>query len=122
MEDNLVNQRVTQKQLRNAGFDVSVANHGGEALDQLRQTSLWRDYKGGKKFKDLNVVLMDQEMPVMNGVTATKKIREFEGTGELVRHVPIIAVTANARQEQIDALIDAGMVSLRDIAADFRSC
>ena len=115
VEDNLVNQRVTQKQLRNAGFVVSVANHGGEALDQLRQTSHWRDHgEDGKNVKELNVVLMDQEMPVMNGVTATRQIREWQSTGELVRHVPIIAVTANARQEQIDALIEAGMVSLSE--------
>lgn len=126
VEDNLVNQRVLQKQLRNAGFDVSVANHGGEALERLRETVYWHTNDGFKarmrndshteEVKELHVVLMDQEMPVMNGVTATKRIREWEESGEILRHVPIIAVTANARQEQIEALLAAGMVSLRSLA------
>ncbi|KAK5161520.1 hypothetical protein LTR04_004284 [Oleoguttula sp. CCFEE 6159] len=52
---------------------------------------------------------MDQEMPVMDGLTCTRKIRELESEGKLVRHVPIIAVTANARSEQIQTAMAAGM-------------
>jgi len=59
--------------------------------------------------KPLTVVLMDIEMPVMNGLTATSRIREFERDGTLVGHIPIIAVTANARPENVQAALDAGM-------------
>ncbi|KAJ9648274.1 hypothetical protein H2199_001127 [Coniosporium tulheliwenetii] len=122
VEDNLVNQRVLQKQLKNQGFATYVANHGGEALDQLRASNFWHDHgkvnnttnnsannKSGAEPLHLNVVLMDQEMPVMDGLQCTKRIREWEESGLLVRHVPIIAVTANARAEQIEALVAAGM-------------
>lgn len=115
VEDNLVNQRVLQKQLRHLGFTVYVANHGGECLDRLRESSWWKENQlltmASHQNLDLSVVLMDQEMPIMDGLAATEKIREWEKEGALVKHVPIIAVTANARAEQIQALIDAGMVS-----------
>lgn len=55
---------------------------------------------------------MDKEMPVMDGLQCTSKIRELESEGRLNGHVPIIAVTANARSEQIATLLEAGMVSL----------
>lgn len=58
---------------------------------------------------NLGVVLMDQEMPVMDGLTCTRKIRELEREGKLTGHVPIIAVTANARAEQIQTALDTGM-------------
>lgn len=116
VEDNLVNQRVLQRQLKNLGCVVHVANHGGEALDQLRHSNFWNhassptDVDPSKRI-ELSAVLMDQEMPVMDGLTCTKKIRELEKEGKLVRHVPVIAVTANARSEQIKTALDAGMVS-----------
>jgi CheY-like chemotaxis protein len=52
---------------------------------------------------------MDKEMPVMDGLQCTSKIRELEQQGKFRRHVPIIAVTANARSEQIATLLAAGM-------------
>ena len=110
VEDNLVNQKVLQKQLKNKGFHVTVANHGGEGLDRLRESHFWS--KNGGKGEPLSVVLMDQEMPVMDGLQCTKKIREWEKDGSLERHVPIIGVTANARAEQIQTLLVAGMVCL----------
>ena len=118
VEDNLVNQRVLQKQLKKIGCETYLANHGGEALDRLRDSTYWRDNVdgNGKKLEakptaiDISVVLMDQEMPVMDGLTCTRQIRELEGKGDLVRHVPIIAVTANARSEQIQTAMAAGMV------------
>lgn len=54
---------------------------------------------------------MDLEMPVMDGLTCVRRIREMEAAGELLAGVPIIAVTANARGEQIAAVKDSGMVS-----------
>ena len=109
VEDNLVNQRVLQKQLRNLGCVVHVANHGGECLDRLRESTFWTGH--GHHGLDLSVILMDLEMPIMDGLTCARKIRELEASGEVVRHVPIIAVTANARNEQIDTALAAGMVS-----------
>lgn len=109
VEDNLVNQRVLQKQLQNIGFDTEVANHGGEALEVLKTSRFW---KGNEKDgKELAIILMDLEMPIMDGLTCARTIRELEASGEIVRHVPIIAVTANARLEQIESAIGAGMVS-----------
>ena len=108
VEDNLVNQRVLQKQLRNLGCIVHVANHGGECLDRLRDSTFWIGHESHGL--DLSVILMDLEMPVMDGLTCARKIRELEASGEVVRHVPIIAVTANARSEQIDTALAAGMV------------
>lgn len=109
VEDNLVNQRVLQKQLRNNGCITHVANHGGEALDKLRESTFWT--RPAPDAIHLDVVLMDQEMPVMDGLTCTKRIREWEREGKLGVHVPIIAVTANARAEQIKTIMEAGMVS-----------
>ena len=110
---NLVNQRVLQKQLRNAGFTVHVANHGGEALDKIRQSTHYADPSSPpsspRNVLDLSVCLMDKEMPCMDGLAATRKIREWESSGKIVRHLPIIAVTANARAEQIAQLLAAGM-------------
>jgi signal transduction histidine kinase len=112
VEDNLVNQRVLQKQLKNLGTEVHLANHGGEALEKLRQSTYWTENQGKQGKLELGVVLMDQEMPVMDGLTCTKQIRELEAEGKLTGHVPIIAVTANARAEQVQTSLDAGMVSL----------
>lgn len=105
VEDNLVNQKVLQKQLKNLGTEVHVANHGGEALEKLRQSTYCTE--GGTL--ELGVVLMDQEMPVMDGLTCTKMIRQLEREGKIRGHVPIIAVTANARNEQIQTALDVGM-------------
>ena len=52
---------------------------------------------------------MDIEMPVMNGNEAARRIREFERSGTLLSHIPIIAITANARLEQITVAKDSGM-------------
>lgn len=110
VEDNLVNQRVLKKQLVNLGHVTLVANHGGEALEIIRKSKFW---KGNEKDGlDLSVVLMDLEMPVMDGLTCARRIRELEAEGMLVGHIPIIAVTANARLEQIETARGAGMVSL----------
>lgn len=113
VEDNLVNQKVLQKQLNNLGFKTVVANHGGEALDLLKTTSFWSSNSGkATEGVDLDVILMDLEMPIMDGLTCARMIRRYEGDGTIVRHVPIIAVTANARMEQIETAMTAGMVSL----------
>ena len=106
VEDNLINQQVLGKQLRKAGCSVDVANHGLEALHILED-------------KTVDIVLMDSEMPVLDGLAATRAIRQKElaregllgqamtGTRAGAR-LPIIAVTANVRKEQMDMAIAAG--------------
>jgi len=74
----------------------------------LKTSDLWEGNAGGQS---LDVVLMDLEMPVMDGLTCARRIRELQSQGTLTRHVPIIAVTANARKEQIEISMAAGMVS-----------
>lgn len=133
VEDNLVNQKVLAKQLRNLGCIVSVANHGRESLDFLPKTTRWNHdaYSARSRSRrpsiqvdaaslinlpdgadapvELSLILMDWEMPIMNGLTAVAKIRELENDGLLVGRVPVIGVTANVRQQQIETAIQAGM-------------
>lgn len=108
VEDNLVNQRILAQQITKLGCTVHVANHGEEALSMLRETKF---YKGREADgKDLSIILMDLEMPVMDGLTCVRRIREMEAEGELSVRLPVIAVTANARGEQIAAARNSGMV------------
>lgn len=107
VEDNLVNQRVLAKQLRNLGMDVAVANHGGEALEYLYQTKFCR--AEDESAHELSLILMDWEMPVMNGLTCVRKIRSAQAEGVVKGHVPVIGITANVRTEQVQMAIEAGM-------------
>ena len=107
-----MNQKVLSKQLQKLGWNTSVANHGLEALEALKETVFWSSIppstEGGK---ELDLVLMDIEMPIMDGLTATKEIRRLQAEGLIEGHVPIIAVSANARSEQISKATAAGIVS-----------
>lgn len=100
VEDNLVNQQLLRKQLMRAGCVVHVANHGAEALEMLETLS-----------KKIDVVLMDTQMPVMGGLECTRGIRELERTNGAKKRTPIIAVTANARKEQVEEALQNGAVS-----------
>lgn len=104
VEDNMVNQKVLCKQLRNRGFTVEAANHGLEALTALDAANM-----ATKPYFD--VVLCDIEMPIMDGIECVKEIRKREDDGLLPGHIPIIGVTANVRSKQIDSAIESGMVS-----------
>ncbi|KAF8857518.1 hypothetical protein BDZ45DRAFT_623738 [Acephala macrosclerotiorum] len=108
VEDNLINQKVLSKQLRSTGSVVHVANHGVEALDFLSRTTLWRDGEQGQKM-ELSLILMDLEMPVMDGLACARRIRDLEREGRVTGRVPIIAVTANTRVEQMETALEAGM-------------
>lgn len=103
--DNLTNQRVMSKQLERAGYIVAVANHGHEALEHLNKSR----YKDPKKGRPLDIVLCDVEMPIMNGLEFIKTVRAMEDKGTLHGHLPVIAVTANARAEQQAEALEAGM-------------
>jgi CheY-like chemotaxis protein len=111
-----VNQKVLKRQLTNKGYVVWTADNGQEAVDFLRHTRYWNaspkattDSTTDTAQKELHVILMDTEMPVMDGLTAAKKIREMQRSGELRGHVPILSVSANARPEQTSMAIAAGM-------------
>ncbi|KAI9649866.1 hypothetical protein NHQ30_002448 [Ciborinia camelliae] len=107
VEDNLVNQRILKKQLTKAGCVVQVANHGLEALEIIRQCSCW--HEPVKDAKDLDIILMDWEMPVMDGVTCSREIRSLQHAGKILKHIEIIAVTANAREEQVQLALRNGI-------------
>ncbi len=92
VEDNAVNQRVAQLFLERAGCDVVLAADGSEALAMLESRA-----------RDL--VLMDVQMPVMDGLKATRRIRAESGR----RRIPIVGLTANAMSEQVEACRAAGM-------------
>jgi CheY-like chemotaxis protein len=94
-EDNPVNQQVALAMLKREGLEVTVANNGVEAL---------RAYTVG----DFDVILMDCHMPEMDGFEATRHIRGMEAQTHR-RRVPIIALTANAMQQDRDACLAAGM-------------
>lgn len=113
VEDNLVNQRVLSRLLRLSGNNTHVANHGVEALELLQKSRFWKTDVTDIPDERLNVsvILMDLEMPVMDGMTCAKKIRQLEEEGTIDRHIPIIAVTAYARPEQIANAKAAGIVS-----------
>src|SRR5262249_22908426 len=93
-EDNLINQRVTVGTLEAAGHQITVVNKGKEAIAAL----------ASQRF---DVILMDGQMPEMDGFQATAAIREGEkGTG---RHTPIIALTARALKGDQERCLAAGM-------------
>ena len=96
VEDNTVNQIVAVRLLQNLGYKCDVAANGVEAIQAL--LSLPYD-----------VVLMDCQMPELDGFQATLRIRELEKTGELQTHIPIIGLTANAMQEDRERCARAGM-------------
>ncbi|KAF2639814.1 aerobic respiration control sensor protein arcB [Massarina eburnea CBS 473.64] len=104
VEDNLVNQRVLSKQLQKAGCIVYTADNGFHALDHLATTS-FQQATG----TPLSIVLMDWEMPDMDGLTCVGRIREMERDGIIRDHVPVIAVTANVRDEQMKVALHRGM-------------
>ena len=96
VEDNDLNQEVATELLRDAGFIVELAENGAIALDMLAQQDPEKPY---------HIVLMDMQMPVMDGLTATLEIRKQAQWAEL----PIVAMTANAMAGDRDRCLAAGM-------------
>ena len=96
VEDNLLNQQLAIELLARRGARVAVANNGCEALERLRQA-------GAEGF---DVVLMDLQMPLMDGYEATREIR----ADATLAHLPIVALTAHAMQEERDRCTALGMV------------
>jgi PAS domain S-box-containing protein len=93
VEDNAVNQKVAQRILERLGCTVVIANNGAEAIQQYEAAAF-------------DLILMDMQMPVMDGLTATTLIRQREiGKGR----TPIIALTANAMSGEYDRCMSVGM-------------
>ncbi|KAL1672325.1 hypothetical protein EV122DRAFT_271710 [Schizophyllum commune] len=97
-EDNLINQRILNRQLIKAGCETVLANNGLQALDRLTSAE-----------KPFDAVLMDIEMPVMDGIEAVRRIRQMEASGELRARNRVYALTANAREGQVKLIKEAGM-------------
>lgn len=109
-------QRVLEKQLLKHGYDVHTADNGAKALDFLKSTKHWAKRPSQTEMEYLtnantvvDVILMDIEMPVMNGLKCTEVIRDLQQSKTILGHIPIIAVSANARTEQTTQAIAAGM-------------
>ena len=96
VEDNLLNQEIAQAILQDAGFTVDTADDGDVAVERLQ------DSKQG----EFDLVLMDIQMPKMDGYAATRQIRTLPSD---VANVPIVAMTANAFEEDKQKAIRAGM-------------
>jgi two-component system, sensor histidine kinase and response regulator len=92
VEDNFVNQKVAVRFLERLGCTVEVASNGAESVAACQE-------------RQFDIVLMDLQMPVMDGMTATRKIRAWETSG----HIPIIALTANAMTGDRELCEAAGM-------------
>jgi two-component system sensor histidine kinase/response regulator len=92
VEDNFVNQKVAVRFLERLGCTVEVASNGAEGVAACQE-------------RQFDIVLMDLQMPVMDGMTATRKIRASETSG----HIPIIALTANAMTGDRELCEAAGM-------------
>jgi CheY-like chemotaxis protein len=94
VEDNIINRRILSRKLGSLGFQIMEAKNGQEALNK---------FQNGK----IDCILMDQEMPVLDGNAATKRIRELEKESDT--RVPILGVTANVRAAQKSEMFEAGM-------------
>jgi len=95
VEDNAINVKLITRHLKNFGMDFAVAENGKIAVDMYQN------------FQDFSIILMDIEMPVMNGLEATKQIRAFENKTN--RRVPIVAVTAGVMEGELLGARAAGI-------------
>ena len=97
VDDIEVNREIAKMLLECEGFIVDTASDGSEAVEKV----------AAAKAGDYDLILMDIQMPIMNGYEAAKKIRKLENPA--LAKIPIIAMTANAFSEDVKAALDAGM-------------
>jgi CheY-like chemotaxis protein len=98
VDDNAINQTVTGHQLLRLGYRADFANHGREAVEALQR-------------QPYDIIFMDEQMPVMDGIEATKLIRSSQLARDprIPRHLRIIALTANVLPAERERLLEAGM-------------
>lgn len=99
VEDNEINQIVIKEQLSEMGIHCQLANNGQEGVDAIKQSIARKTH--------FDMVFMDCQMPVMDGLTAVKHIRAIEH--ESIKHLPIVALTANALNGERERCLSAGM-------------
>lgn len=104
VEDNPINLKVLLRQLQKAGVSCDAASDGLQGLNKIKAAS---DVHSPTS-QPYDVVLMDLEMPVMSGLEAIAEVRRLEGEGTIRRSV-VFALTGNARQQQVEAALAAGM-------------
>ncbi len=96
-EDNKMNQKVAVNMLQKLGHTVTIAENGKEAVDRFME-------------KEFDLILMDGQMPVLDGIEATQAIREYEKkSSRSKKHILIIALTANAMKGDRERFLDSGM-------------
>ena len=96
-EDNEMNQLIAQAILKESGFELEIANNGQEAVDMMREAPAGT----------FDIVLMDIQMPIMDGYEAARLIRGFDDKAKA--EIPIVAVTANAFEEDRKLALESGM-------------
>ncbi|HMM10886.1 MAG TPA: response regulator [Bacteroidales bacterium] len=96
VEDNELNQKFALAVLRKLGYQIDVAENGLVGLEKF-------------KSKKYDIILMDIQMPEMNGIEATMAIRQIEALEGANKHIPIIAVTAFALEQDRKNCTEAGM-------------
>ena len=95
-EDNAINQKFAVRTIEKAGHSVAVANNGHEAVEAWERDRY-------------DVVLMDVQMPEMDGLEATARIRDLEQQRGTAQRIPIVAMTANAMKGDKERCLEAGM-------------
>jgi len=96
VEDNLINQKVATIALKQLGYQNEIANNGQEAYEMYLETKY-------------DLILMDIQMPVLDGVGAAKRIREYEKEHDFEKRVLIVAITANAMKTDVELYLNSGM-------------
>ncbi len=96
VEDNIINQKVATIALSQLGYKADVANHGEEAYDMFVKNKY-------------DLILMDIQMPVLDGIGAAKRIREYEHEINEDKRVLIVAITANAMKKDVELYLKSGM-------------
>ncbi|MFK5856025.1 MAG: response regulator [Bacteroidota bacterium] len=96
VEDNLINQKVATIALKQLGYKNDIANNGQEAYDMYLKTKY-------------DLILMDIQMPVLDGVGAANRIRHYEKEHNFEKRVLIVAITANAMKTDVELYLNSGM-------------
>jgi len=96
VEDNIINQKLIVNILKGFGLDIEVADNGQEAVDKYKQNS------------NYDIIFMDIQMPIMDGIKATEIIKDYEQKNNL-NPTPIVALTANALKGDRERLLNEGL-------------